>query len=136
VHQRFRPEQIHAVREWLPGVRVVVHPECPMEVVDLADDAGSTAHIISQVEDAPPGARWAIGTEARLVHRLQAMHPEQRIVPLAQVSPFCRTMSQITPENLANLLEALVEGKLTNQVTVSTETARWSRVALDRMLAL
>jgi quinolinate synthase len=136
VHQRFRPEQIHAVREWLPGVRVVVHPECPMEVVDLADDAGSTAHIIAQVEDAPPGARWAIGTEARLVHRLQAMHPEQRIVPLAHVSPFCRTMSQITPENLANLLEALVEGRLTNQVTVSTETARWSRVALDRMLAL
>ena len=96
VHQRFRPEHVDAVRQRLPGVRVVVHPECPMEVVDLADDAGSTAHIIAQVEAAPPGAQWAIGTEARLVHRLQADHPEQQIVSLADVPPFCRTMSQIT----------------------------------------
>jgi len=142
VHQRFRPEQVHAVRQRLPGVSVVVHPECPMEVVDLADDAGSTAHIIAQMEAAPPGASWAIGTEARLVHRLKAYHPQQQIVSLADVPPFCRTMSQITLENLADLLDALVvdgqrvDGRIVNQVTVDTETARWARVALDRMLAL
>jgi quinolinate synthase len=107
-----------------------------MEVLDLADDAGSTAHIIAQIETAPPGASWAIGTEARLVHRLQANHPQQQIVSLAEVPPFCRTMSQITLRNLADLLDALVDGRIVNQVTVDAETARWARVALDRMLAL
>jgi len=136
VHRRFRPEQVRVTRERLPGVRVVVHPECPMEVVDLADDAGSTAYIIGQVEAAPPGARWAIGTEARLVHRLQAAHPEQQIVSLADVPPFCRTMSQITLENLADVLEALADGTIVNQVTVDAETARWARVALERMLTV
>jgi quinolinate synthase len=136
VHQRFRPEQVHAVRQRFPDVRVIVHPECPMSVVDLADGAGSTAHIIAQVKAAPPGTRWAIGTEARLVHRLQAQHPEQRIVSLADVPPFCRTMGQITPQNLANVLEALVDGQVVNEVTVDAETARWARVALEQMLAL
>ncbi len=136
VHQRFRAEQIPAVHQRLPGVRVVVHPECPVEVVDLADDVGSTGYIIAQVEAAPPGARWAIGTETRLVDRLQAAHPEQQIVSLADVPPFCRTMSQITPENLADLLDALVGGRLVNEVTVDAETARWARLALERMLAV
>jgi quinolinate synthase len=136
VHQRFRPEHVHAVRQRLPGVRVVVHPECPMGVVDLADDAGSTAHIIAQIQAAPPGASWAVGTEARLVHRLQAANPEQKIVSLAQVPPFCRTMSQITLENLADAVEALVDDRIVNQVAVDAETARWARVALERMLAL
>jgi quinolinate synthase len=136
VHRRFRPEQVRVTRKRLPGVRVVVHPECPMDVVDLADDAGSTAYIIGQVEAAPPGARWAIGTETRLVHRLQAAHPEQQIVSLADVPPFCRTMSQITQENLADVLEALADGTIVNQVTVDAEMARWARVALERMLTV
>lgn len=136
VHQRFRAEHVRTARQRMPGVRVVVHPECPMEVVDLADHAGSTAHIIALIEAAPPGSRWAIGTEARLVHRLQAQHPEQQIVSLADVPPFCRTMSQITLENLADLLEALVQGRIVNQVTVDAEAARWARLALERMLAV
>jgi quinolinate synthase len=136
VHQRFRPEQVRAVRQRLPGVRVIVHPECPMEVVDRADDVGSTAHIITQVETAAAGTRWAIGTEMRLVQRLQAAHAEQKIVPLADVPPFCRTMSQITLENLAEVLEALIDDRMINQVTVDTETSRWARVALERMLAV
>ncbi len=136
VHQRFRPEQVRAVRQRLPGVRVIVHPECPMEVVDLADDAGSTAYIIAQVEAAPPGTRWAIGTETRLVRRLQARHPEQTIASLADVPPFCRTMSQITLDNLAETLDALIEGRLVTEVTVEAETARRARVALERMLAV
>jgi quinolinate synthase len=135
-HQRFRPEHVHAVRGLLPGVRVIVHPESPVEVADLADEAGSTALIISEVESAPPGTRWAIGTEARLVHRLQAQHPEQQILSLAHVPPFCRTMSQVRLENLAEVLEALVEGNTLNQVEVEGDTASWARIALERMLAL
>jgi quinolinate synthase len=107
-----------------------------MEVVDLADDAGSTAHIIHQVETAPAGTRWAIGTETRLVQRLQQEHPEQQIVSLADVPPFCRTMSQITLENLGGVLEALKNGELVNEVIVDVETARWARLALERMLAV
>ena len=136
VHQRFRPEHVAAVRERFPGVRVIVHPECKMEVVDLADDVGSTAHIIRQVEAAPPGTRWAIGTESRLVHRLQREHPEQLIVSLADVPPFCRTMGQITLPKLAHVLEALAGGELVNEVCVEAETAHWARKALERMLEL
>jgi quinolinate synthase len=136
VHQRFRPEHVRAIRARDPDVRILVHPECRMEVVDLADDAGSTAHIIEQVSSAPAGTRWAIGTETHLVRRLQQEHPEQQIVSLADVPPFCRTMSQITLASLAGLLEALATGEIANKVTVDAETARWARLALERMLAV
>jgi quinolinate synthase len=136
VHQRFRPEHVHAMRAKHPGIRVSVHPECPMEVVDLADDVGSTAHIIKQIEAAPAGTQWAVGTEQHLVQRLARQHPEQTILPLADVPPYCRTMGQITPQNLAQVLEALMQGELRHQVTVDPETARWAQVALERMLAL
>jgi quinolinate synthase len=136
VHQRFRPEHIHAVRERFPGIRILVHPECRMEVVDLADDAGSTAYFINQVSAAPAGTQWAVGTESRLVHRLQREHPEQRIISLADVAPFCRTMGQITLPNLAETLEALAGGQTQDAVVVEAETARWARMALERMLAV
>ncbi|MGD2205691.1 MAG: quinolinate synthase NadA [Anaerolineae bacterium] len=136
VHLRFRAAHVRAVREQLPGIRVIVHPECKMEIVDLADDSGSTAHIIAQVRAAPAGSQWAIGTEARLVHRLQQEHPEQTIIPLADVPPFCRTMSQITLQNLADVLEALANGDLVNDVTVDAEMVHWAKRALDRMLAV
>ena len=136
VHQRFRPEHIHAVRERHPGIRVVAHPECKAEVVALADESGSTARIIHLVETAAPGTHWAIATESRLVYRLQDEHPDQVIQPLADVPPFCRTMSQITLSNLAATLEALEAGELVNEVTVEPETAHWGRVALERMLKL
>jgi quinolinate synthase len=136
VHQRFRPEHVRAIRARDPDVRILVHPECRMGVVDLADDAGSTAHIIEQVSSAPAGTRWAIGTETHLVRRLQQEHPEQQIVSLADVPPFCRTMSQITLASLAGLLEALATGEIANKVTVDAETARWARLALERMLAV
>jgi quinolinate synthase len=107
-----------------------------MEVVDLADDVGSTGHIIRQVKRALPGTRWAIGTETRLVQRLQQQFPDQHIVSLAEAPPFCRMMGQITLQNLAHLLEALVKGEIVNEVVVDAETARWARVALERMLAI
>ena len=136
VHQRFRPEHIRAARERYPGIRVIVHPECKAELVALADDAGSTAHIIKQVEAAPTGTQWAIATESRLVHRLQTEHPDQFIVSLADVPPFCQMMSQITTTNLAEVLDALARGELHNEVTVEPETRHWAKIALERMLAL
>ncbi|MCD4738054.1 MAG: quinolinate synthase NadA [Anaerolineae bacterium] len=136
VHQRFRPEHIRAVRERYPDVRVIVHPECRAEVVALADDAGSTAGIIREVAVAPAGTVWAIGTESRLVHRLQREHPEQTFVPLTDVEPYCATMSQITVANLAATVTGLLDGEMRNEVTVDEETTKWSQVALERMLAL
>jgi quinolinate synthase len=136
VHQRFRPEHVQAARRQFPGVRVLVHPECRMEVVDLADDAGSTAYIIHQVRAAPAGTRWAIGTETRLVHRLRQEHPEQEIHSLAQVAPFCPTMAQTTVHNLAAILEGLMRAESIHEVTVDPETAHWARMALQRMLAV
>jgi quinolinate synthase len=136
VHQRFRPEHVQSVRRRYPGIRVVAHPECRAEVVELADDSGSTARIIRLIEAATPGTSWAVATESRLVYRLQDEHPDQFIIPLADVPPFCKTMSQITLVNLAATLEALKRGELHNEVTVEPDTARWARVALDRMLAL
>jgi quinolinate synthase len=135
VHQRFRPEHVAEVRARFPDIHVLVHPECKMEVVDLADDAGSTSYIINQVLAAPPGTRWAIGTETRLVQRLQQDHPEQQIISLASVPPFCRTMSQITLQKLAQVIETLAHGELVNEVVVDAETTHWARIALERMLA-
>ena len=134
VHQRFRPEHITAVRAQLPGVRVIVHPECPMEVVDLADEAGSTSAIISRVAAAPPGTQWAIGTEWNLVKRLQQAYPDQTIVSLSDEPSACRTMNKITVRKLARVLEGFRCGKVVNQVTVPDEIARLARVALERML--
>lgn len=136
VHQRFRPEHIQRIREQHPGIRVMVHPECPANVVDLADKSGSTAQIIRRIEAAPAGTQWAVGTETRLVARLQATYPDQEILPLAEVPPFCATMSQITLANLDETLTALTRGNVRNEVTVDEETARWARVALERMLEL
>ncbi len=136
VHQRFRPEHVYSVRARFPDIQVLVHPECTMEVVGLADDAGSTAHIINQVRSALPGTRWAIGTEARLVQRLQQEHPEQHILSLAPVPPFCRTMSQVTLRNLVQVLEALGHDELVNEVVVDAEQAGWARMALEQMLSV
>ncbi len=136
VHQRFRPEDVHAVRAEHPDVRVIVHPECPQAVVALADDAGSTSHIIQQIEAAPAGTIWAVGTESRLVQRLQAEHPEQTILSLASRPPYCPTMSLITQRKLLATLEALLQGDFSNEVTVPAEAAEWAKVALERMLSI
>lgn len=136
VHQRFRPEHIHAMRGRYPGIRVIVHPECKAQVVQLADDAGSTAYIIQQIASAPPGTQWAVGTESRLVRRLQQQYPAQSLHSLAAVPPYCLMMGQITPENLLRVLESLLRDKPINEVTVPEATARWAKVALERMLAL
>ncbi|MBN1921041.1 MAG: quinolinate synthase NadA [Anaerolineae bacterium] len=136
VHQRFHPSDIAAVRARHPGIRVIVHPECDRSVVELADSAGSTTHIIKEIEGAPAGSAWAVGTETHLVLRLQREHPEQLIVSLAERPPYCSGMGAITLRNLTETLEALARGEFPQQVTVEAETAQWARVALERMLKL
>jgi quinolinate synthase len=134
-HQRFTPEQIAQARAKYPGARVVVHPECRREVVEAADCNGSTEYIVKVISEAPAGTIWAVGTEINLVKRLANEHLEQTIFCLDPVVCPCSTMYRIHPAYLAWVLEALVEGRVINQVRVDDETARWAKVALERMLA-
>ncbi|NOT33671.1 MAG: quinolinate synthase NadA [Candidatus Eisenbacteria bacterium] len=136
VHGKFTLEQIHAERAADPSVRILVHPECPFDVVQNADRVGSTEFIIDQVRGAAPGTHWAIGTEINLVHRLALEHPDQRIHSLqTNVCP-CATMNRIDPAHLLWTLENLVDGHAVNVVRVPDDVKRDARVALDRMLAL
>ncbi|HZU66357.1 MAG TPA: quinolinate synthase NadA [Ktedonobacteraceae bacterium] len=135
-HMRFNVQQVAKARAEYPGIKVLVHPECRREVVEAADLYGSTEYIIQQIEQAPAGSQWAVGTEINLVHRLAKEHPEQLIFCLDPVVCPCSTMYRIHPAYLAWVLEGLVEGKVINQVSVDEETAHWARVALQRMLSL
>ena len=134
VHAMFRKEHVDMFRAKYPGIRILVHPECPMEVVDKADIQGSTGRIIREVEAAPPGTKWAIGTELHLVNRLKHEHPEQEIHFLSPVVCMCATMYRIDLAHLCWSLENLVAGAPVNVVRVDDETANWSLVALKRML--
>ena len=136
VHQRFTPALVDAFRSEFPDGEVIVHPECPHETVQAADRAGSTDFIIRAVEAAPAGSEFGIGTEIHLVSRLAAEHPDKRIVSLDPMVCPCSTMFRIDSAHLAWILEGLVEGRVENRITVDGETARWARVALDRMLSI
>ena len=135
VHKRCTVAQIEQAREQFPGVQVVVHPECPLPVVQAADVAGSTDVIRRVVEGAPAGATIAIGTEINLVNRLAAQHPDKTIFCLDPVVCPCSTMYRIHPGYLAWVLEELVAGRVVNQISVGASVAAEARVALDRMLA-
>jgi quinolinate synthase len=135
-HMRFHVQQIAKARADYPGIKILVHPECRREVVEAADLYGSTEYIIGQIEKAPAGSQWGIGTEINLVHRLAKEHPEQFIFCLDTIVCPCSTMYRIHPAYLAWVLEGLVEDQVINQVTVDGETALWARVALQRMLSL
>ncbi|MEM9367300.1 MAG: quinolinate synthase NadA [Planctomycetota bacterium] len=136
VHQMFRPEHVQRFREEQPGIQILVHPECPRDVNDIADVSGSTGKIIETVRQAPAGTKWAIGTELHLVNRLKAEHPEQEIHFLSPVICMCATMYRIDLAHLCWTLENLQAGQLVNQIRVDDETSKWSLVALERMLAV
>jgi quinolinate synthase len=136
VHQMFRPEHVHGFRKKYPGIKILVHPECPREVNDLADVSGSTGKIIQTVQNSPPGTKWAIGTELHLVNRLKAEHPEQEIHFLSPVVCMCATMYRIDLPHLCWALENLQAGSIVNEIEVDEETTKWSLVALERMLAV
>jgi quinolinate synthase len=134
VHQVFQPQHVAQFREKYPGIKILVHPECMMEVVDAADVVGSTGKIIKAVEEAPPGTRWAIGTELHLVNRLKDAHPEQEIHFLSPVVCMCSTMYRIDLPHLCWAVENLAAGTPVNRIEVDAETARWALDALQRML--
>jgi quinolinate synthase len=136
VHGRFSAESVAEVRERIPGVNVIVHPECKHEVVTQADYIGSTEYIIKTVAAAPAGSAWAVGTELNLVKRLGQQHPDKTVVFLDKTVCFCSTMNRIDLPHLVWALENLVEGQVVNRIEVDSDTAHWARVALDRMLAL
>jgi quinolinate synthase len=137
VHERFTVEQIRAVRQKHPGIRVIVHPEVPWAVVQEADDAGSTEYIIKQVTNSPSGSVWAVGTEVHLVNRLaQQLAPERTVYSLDQFGCLCSTMFRVSPNHLLWILEELVAGRVHNQITVPDDQKHWNRVALDRMLSI
>ncbi|MFD7076800.1 quinolinate synthase NadA [Nocardioides sp. NPDC059952] len=136
VHGRFSPDTIDDLRAEIPGVQILVHPECQHEVVLKADLVGSTEFIISTIEAAPPGSAWAIGTELNLVKRLANAHPDKRIVFLDRTVCYCSTMNRIDLPHFVWALESLVEGQVVNRIEVDPDTERYAKLALQRMLDL
>ena len=134
VHGRFKPWHVDKIRKDHPGMKVIVHPECPKEVVDMADLDGSTSFIIKTVENSPTGSKWAIGTEVNLVTRLQDRFPDKQIQLLAPDLCMCATMYRIAPQNLAWAMENLVEGNIVNEIIVDDETKHFANIALQRMI--
>ena len=136
VHGRFTVEQIAKARTDYPGVRVIVHPECPLDVVQAADLNGSTEYIIKAVTESPAGSIWAVGTEINLVNRLAHEQPDKKIFCLDPVVCPCSTMYRIHPHYLLWVLENLVNGGVVNQVKVKPEIAADALLALKRMLEI
>ncbi len=137
VHIRFTVRQIANIRKEHPGVRVIVHPEVPWEVVQAADDSGSTEYIIKQVSQSPIGSIWAVGTEIHLVNRLaRDLQPDRTVLSLDQFGCLCSTMFRVSPNHLLWILEGLVDGRVHNRIVVAADRKYWTKVALDRMLTI
>ncbi|HLM62335.1 MAG TPA: quinolinate synthase NadA [Pyrinomonadaceae bacterium] len=136
VHGRFKPWHVEQVRKATPDIKVLVHPECMREVVEISDLNGSTSFIINTVANAPADSKWAIGTELNLVNRLQKQFPDKDIRLLAPDLCMCATMYRIAPQNLAWAMENLVAGNVVNQIEVDDETKHYALIALERMISL
>ncbi len=137
VHERFTAAQIATFRVQHPGARVIVHPEVPWDVVQAADDSGSTEYIIRTVSQSPAGSVWAVGTEVHLVNRLaHQLAPDREVHSLDQFGCLCSTMFRVSPNHLLWILEELVEGRVHNRIVVPDAQKHWNRVALDRMLSI
>ena len=137
VHTRFTVRQIENLRAQHPGIRVIVHPEVPWDVVQAADDSGSTEYIIRQVKNGPAGSTWAVGTEIHLVNRLaREVAPERTVLSLDQFGCLCSTMFRVSPNHLLWTLEGLVDGEVHNRIVVPEAQKHWTKVALDRMLTI
>jgi quinolinate synthase len=137
VHTRFSVRHIEAFRQASPGGQVIVHPECTFDVVQAADDCGSTEHIIRTVKNSPEGSVWAVGTEIHLVNRLaREVAPARTVTTLDTMGCLCSTMFRVSPNHLLWVLDGLVDGDVHNQIVVPEPTKTWARVALERMLEL
>jgi len=137
VHARFTTRQIENMRAQHPGIRVIVHPEVPWDVVQAADDSGSTEYIIKTVSESPVGSTWAVGTEIHLVNRLaMQVQPDRTVHSLDQFGCLCSTMFRVSPNHLLWVLEGLVAGDVHNRIVVPADQKQWNKVALDRMLSI
>ena len=136
VHGRFSIDSVNEIRNRVPGVQVLVHPECTHEVVSSADQIGSTEKIIQIVQASPAGSKWAIGTELNLVQRISQNNPDKEIYFLDKDICYCSTMNRIDLPHLVWAMESLVSGTVVNQIRVAPEVAKYSKLALERMLAL
>jgi quinolinate synthase len=137
VHTRFTVQQIARFRREHPEGRVIVHPECTFDVVQAADDSGSTEYIIKTVSSSPEGSVWAIGTEIHLVNRLaNQLAPSRTVATLDPFGCLCSTMFRVSPNHLLWVLEGLIDGQIHNQIVVAEPTKHWAKVALDRMLTI
>jgi len=136
VHQMFKPEHVSYFRTQYPGIRVIVHPECSMEVADKSDLIGSTEYIIRTVSAAPSGSRWAVGTELNLVNRLKRDNPDKEVYFLSPMVCMCSTMFRIDAQHLLWSMEQIEAGAPVNQIIVPETDRSWAKVALERMLAL
>jgi len=136
VHGRFSLDNVNEMRAKVPGIKILVHPECKYEVVSNADVVGSTEAIIRAIEASPIGSKWAIGTELNLVQRLANTYPDREIHFLDKTVCYCSTMNRIDLPHLVWAMESIVNGRLVNQISVDPETAKHAKVALERMLAL
>ena len=137
VHARFSVPQVALVRSQYPDVRVIVHPECTWDVVQAADDSGSTEYIIRQITDSPAGSVWAVGTEIHLVNRLaKQLAPGRTVLTLDPIGCLCSTMFRVSPNHLLWVLEGLLAGQVHNRISVPDREKHWTHVALDRMLSI
>ncbi|GAB3169191.1 quinolinate synthase NadA [Myceligenerans halotolerans] len=136
VHGRFSEQNVTDIRAQVPGVNVLVHPECKNEVVTAADHVGSTEYIIRMLDAAEPGSSWAVGTELNLVRRVAREHPDLQVHYLDKTVCFCSTMNRIDLPHLVWAMESLAAGRMVNRIVVDADDAHWARVALDQMLAL
>ena len=137
VHARFTARQVETIRAQHPGIKVIVHPEVPWDVVQAADDSGSTEYIIKTVKESPVGSTWAVGTEVHLVNRLAAqVAPDRTVMSLEPFGCLCSTMFRVSPNHLLWVLEGLVAGEVHNRIVVPDAQKHWTRVALDRMLSI
>ena len=136
VHGRFTKKSIDDFRVRIPDIKIIVHPECQHEVVTAADVVGSTEKIIKTVTESAPGTQWAVGTELNLVSRLAANNPDKKVYFLDRTVCYCSTMNRIDLPHLVWALESLVSGRVVNEIKVDAQTARYSKLALDQMLAL
>ncbi|WP_422688955.1 quinolinate synthase NadA [Candidatus Planktophila versatilis] len=136
VHGRFSLDSIHEVRTRIPGVQVIVHPECQYEVVSAADVVGSTEKIIQIVSQSAPGSKWAVGTELNLVSRLAANNPDKEVVFLDKTVCYCSTMNRIDLPHLVWSMESIIAGHIVNEIKVDPRVAKYAKLALEQMLAL
>ena len=138
VHQRFLPEHVDQVRAKYPGIRVIVHPECRLEVCQKADGIGSTEGLLKMIRSAPSGTMFAVGTEIHLVNRMgkEFAAEGKKVITLNESGCLCTTMFRISPQHLCWVLENLVEGNIVNQIKVKDDVKFWAKVALDRMLEI